>query len=74
LLWRRSLVAVVDYATPGEAALSGYSPGAQAYVLSVEMIDEWHAHVVVETVPSHPVTCDVHRDENGRWSEFSSAG
>jgi hypothetical protein len=70
----RSLPVVTDYATPEEAALSGFSPGAEARVVSVEMIDEWHAKVVVETVPSHPITSDVRRDRSGRWTEWSSAG
>jgi len=37
------------YATPEEAALSGYTPGAEAHVVSVEMIEDWHARVVVDT-------------------------
>jgi len=63
---------VTDYATPEEAALSGFSPGAEARVLSVEMIDDWYAKVVVDTVPSHPITSVVHRDRSGRWTEFSA--
>ena len=61
-----------DYATPQEAALGGFSPGAEARVLSVEMIDEWRAVVAVDTVPSHPIRCAVHRNRSGRWTEFSA--
>jgi len=60
------------YATPEEAALSGFTPGAEAHVVSVEMIHNWHARVVVDTVPSHPITSDVHRDLRGRWTEWSA--
>jgi hypothetical protein len=39
------------YATPGAAALSGYSPQARARVVSIEMISDWQATVVVDTEP-----------------------
>jgi hypothetical protein len=60
------------WSTPEEAALSGYSPGAAARVASVEMIDEHHAIVTVDTVPSHRMACDCRRDRDGLWREWSA--
>jgi hypothetical protein len=62
------------YATPEEAALSGYGENAQAYIVSVERVNDWEANVIVDTVPSHPVTSNVHRDLRGLWTEWSSSG
>jgi hypothetical protein len=61
---------VARYHTREEAALAGYSPGAMARVISVEMIDERRAIVTVDTEPSHPMECDCRRD--GLWSEWSA--
>jgi hypothetical protein len=46
------------YATPEEAALSGYSVSMQPRVLRVEAIDgdADRVNVHVDTVPSHPMT------------------
>ncbi len=60
------------WVTPEEAALSGFSPGAQARVVSVTMIDEWHAVVIVDTVPSHPIESDCHLGTDGLWEEWSA--
>ena len=60
------------YASPEEAALSGFSPGARARVVAVEMIDEWHAVVTVDTEPSHPIQSECHRDQAGLWTEWSA--
>jgi hypothetical protein len=62
------------FATPEEAALGGYSLGAEAFVVSVWMIDDWHADVIVDTVPTHPVTVTCGRNLDGTWIELSSAG
>jgi hypothetical protein len=70
-----SVATVGDYATLEEAALSGYSPAAKAFVVSVEMVDEWTARVIVDSVPSHPMTCTCGRDpEDGRWIEMWDSG
>ena len=61
------------HSTPEEAALSGYSPSAQAHVVSVTWINEWHAVVVVDMVPSHPMESDCHRGRDGLWTEFSAS-
>jgi hypothetical protein len=63
-----------EFATPEEAALAGYSPGAEAFVVSTTLHNPWHATVVIDTVPSHPITSDVHCDMRGRWAECSSGG
>jgi hypothetical protein len=60
------------YASPEEAALGGFTRGAEAHVVSVEWINDRNARVVVDTVPSHPITSDVHQDLRGRWSEWSA--
>jgi hypothetical protein len=62
------------YGTPEQAAMSGYTPGARARVISVRMIDEWTAEVVVDTEPSHPITSICIRDLDGRWDESSASG
>jgi hypothetical protein len=61
------------WSTPEEAALSGYSLGAAARVASVDMIDEQHAIVTVDTVPSHQMECDCRRDRDGLWREWSAS-
>jgi hypothetical protein len=45
------------YATPEEAAMAEWDayPEAQAHVVRVEVVDEDHAVVVTDTVPSHPM-------------------
>jgi hypothetical protein len=66
---------VGGYDTPEEAALSGYSPGAKAFVVSVEMLDPSRARVVVDSVPSHPITSTCSRDpDDGRWDEGWASG
>jgi hypothetical protein len=59
------------YATAEEAALSGYSRGAVARVVSVREV--MHAdmieatEVIVDTVPSHPMSVICVRQPDGRW-------
>jgi hypothetical protein len=65
---------VGEYATPEQAALSGYSPGAKAFVVSVEMIDPETARVAVDMVPHHPVTSICLLDTDGRWVEGQASG
>jgi len=56
------------YATPEEAALSGWTPEWQAYVVEIRYESDDVAKVLVDTEPSHPmlVTCE-RRD--GRWGD-----
>ena len=60
------------YPTPEEAALAGFSPAAGAQVVSIDMVNDREARVIVDTVPSHPITSDVRRDLRGRWTEWSA--
>jgi hypothetical protein len=58
------------YDSPEEAALSGWTPAAEAYVIETRYEYEDVARVLVDTVPSHPmlVTCE-RRD--GKWDWVS---
>ena len=55
----RSAVGQKGYRTPGEAALSSYSPAAGAFVVRV-ITDGNMAKVEIDTDPSHPyfITCE----------------
>ena len=63
-----------DYATPEEAALSGYTRGAKAFVVSVEMLDPQTARVIVDMEPHHPVTSFCLLDSDGLWVEGQASG
>jgi hypothetical protein len=57
------------YATPEEAALSGWesTPAANAYVVSVTLHGD-SAEVIVDTEPSHPMSTRVDRSpSDGLW-------
>jgi hypothetical protein len=58
------------FETPEEAALSGWHnvASAQAHVVRVEVLDEDHVDVIVDTVPSHPMRNHTFRAE-GRWHD-----
>jgi len=58
------------YATPEEAALSGWSPSAKARVVMVRAGEE-EAFVYVDTVPSHPMRVVCERRSDGRWEWVS---
>jgi hypothetical protein len=60
--------------SPEEAALGGYSVGAKPRVLSVRMIDEKTAEVIVDTEPSHPMMSRCCRSADGQWFESSASG
>ena len=57
------------FETPEDAAVASYSPGAEATVVSVEMVNDWFARIVVDTVPSHPMDVTCLRLPSGRWVE-----
>ena len=60
--------------TPEEAALRGYTAGAKPRVLSVRMIDDTTAEVIVDTEPSHRMMSICSRSEDGQWFESSASG
>jgi hypothetical protein len=60
--------------TPEEAALVGYSVRAKARVLSVRMIDQRTAEVIVDTEPSHWMMSRCVRSDDGQWFESSATG
>jgi hypothetical protein len=45
------------FASAEEAALSSYSPAAEAHVIRVEVLDSHHVDVIIDFVPSHPMRC-----------------
>ena len=55
------------FATPEAAALAEWDryPEAQARVVTVEYLDETHAVVVIDTVPSHPMWNRCERTDRG---------
>jgi hypothetical protein len=57
-----------DFATPEEAALRPYADLVAARVLSVEVIDEWHAIVKVHVESSGPLNRAVYRLRDGWWT------
>jgi hypothetical protein len=63
------------YDTPEEAALAGFQPNSKPFVVSVaEAQDADHTAVVVDTDPSHPMTCCCQRRRDGRWVFVSDSG
>jgi hypothetical protein len=58
------------YATPELAVLASFSSAAGARVVSLEWIDPRHVSVVVDTAPSHPVTCDCHQGFDRLWRSW----
>ena len=49
-----------------EAALSSYSPAAEARVIRVEVIDSNHVDVIIDFVSSHPM-CSHSELTPDRW-------
>jgi hypothetical protein len=52
--------------TPEAAALRGYTVGAKARVLSIRMIDDKSAEVIVDTEPSHRMASICFQAEDGQ--------
>ena len=51
--------------SPEEAALSSYSPAAEARVLRIEVIDSHHVDVIIDFATSHPMRCHIQQTADG---------
>ncbi len=58
------------YATPEEAALSGWSPAAKPRVVMFRAGED-EAFVYIDTVPSHPMRVVCKRRSDGQWEWVS---
>src|SRR5262249_10357588 len=55
------------HATPEEAALVGWAPVSQASVIRTYAWSDDEAHVIVDTIPSHPMDVSCTRQADGLW-------
>jgi len=63
------------YPTPEEAALSSFEPVSKPCVVSVDPAqDADHIVVLVDTEPSHPMSCFCQRRADGNWVFVGEAG
>lgn len=56
------------YSSPEEAALSSYSPAAEARVLRIDAIDARHVDVIIDVASSHQMRCHCELTTDG-WVE-----
>jgi hypothetical protein len=66
------LLALPGYATPEEAATADYSPGAEVRVVWVQHFSQNVAHVLIDTVPAHPMLSQCVLCSDGFWREAGS--
>jgi hypothetical protein len=59
--------------TPEAAAMTGYTPEANAHVLAIVWIDADSAWLGLDTVPSHPMQVSCARFD-GQWYELAANG
>jgi hypothetical protein len=61
------------YPSPEAAALSSFSPSARARVVRVEVHDDDHVDVIVDTEPTHLMRCFTRRADGEWYDEGDSA-
>ena len=54
-----------NFASAEAAALSSYSPAAEAHVIGFEVLDSHHVDVIIDFVPSHLMRCHCELTSDG---------